>query len=150
MSFGAAPKTDSIAFLYCHWDTLHEIKSSQFLNALSSSPEKSTLDLTHFYCPVFKDIRRPNSTTVVRFNNRTNTVRYARRNSTEHALGHASFIRFNIIWSICFAISMTFIVAFLLLAHYFNADNTSSRNQPGNVIYVNVSGLFISNKTFDG
>ena len=121
-----------------------------YINALPSSPEKSTLDFTHFYCPVFKDIRRPNSTTVVRFNNRTNTLRYVRRNSNENALGHASFIRFNIIWSICFAISMCFIVAFLLLAHYFNADKTSRRNGTENVIYLNISGLFLPNKTFDG
>ena len=120
-----------------------------FINALSSSPEESTLDLTHFYCPVFKDIRRPNSTTVVRFNNRTNTLRYVRRDSNENALGHASFIRFNIIWSICFAISMCFIVAFLILSQYFNADKTSRRNHTENVIYLNISGLFISNKTFD-
>ena len=115
-----------------------------------AAQKKSTLDLTHFYCPVFKDIRRPNSTSVVRFNNRTNTLRYVRRNSMENANGHASFIRFNIIWSICFAISMCFIVAFLLLAHYFNANKTSNINQTANVIYLNISGLFISNKTFDG
>ena len=117
-----------------------------YINALSSSPEKSTLDLTHFYCPVFKDIRRPNSTTVVRFNNRTNTLRYVRRNSMENANGHASFIRFNIIWSICFAISMCFIVAFLLLAHYFNVDKR--RNQMENVVHVNISKLS-SNGTFE-
>ena len=111
-----------------------------------AAQKKRTLDLTHFYCPLFKDIRRPNSTSVVRFNNRTNTVRYVRRNSNENALGHASFIRFNIIWSICFAISMCFIVAFLLLAHYFNVDKR--RNQMENVVHVNISKLS-SNGTFE-
>ena len=111
-----------------------------------AAQKKSTLDLTHFYCPVFKDIRRPNSTSVVRFNNRTNTLRYVRRNSMENANGHASFIRFNIIWSICFAISICFIVAFLLLAHYFNADKR--RNQTENVVHLNISEL-LSNGTFE-
>ena len=64
----------------------------------------------------------------------------------ENANGHASFITFNIIWSICFAISMCFIVAFILLAHYFNADKR--RNQTENVVNLNISEL-LSNGTFE-
>ena len=71
---------------------------------------------------------------------------YPRENSN----GHASFIRFNICWSLCFAISMCFIVAFLLLAHYFNDDEMSRRNQTKNVIYLNISGLLSNtNRTFE-
>ena len=111
--------------------------------------------LTYFYCPVLKDIRRPchkmlSDTSVARLNDQKINLSFVEGYPRENSNGHASFVRFNICWSLCFAISMCFIVAFLLLAHYFNADKTSNRNQTANVIYLNISGLFISNKTFDG
>ena len=110
------------------------------------------LKLTHFYCPVLKDIRRlcqkMSDTSVARFNDPKINLSYVRGNPRENSNGYASFIRFNICWGLCFAISMCFIVAFLLLAHYFNDDEMSRRNQTKNVIYLNISGL-LSNRTFD-
>ena len=79
------------------------------------------LKLTHFYCPVLKDIRRlcqkMSDTSVARFNDQKINLSYVRGNPRENSNGYASFIRFNICWGLCFAISMCFIVAFLLLAH---------------------------------
>ena len=87
-------------------------------------------------------------TSVARFNDQKINLSYVRGNPRENSNGYASFIRFNICWGLCFAISMCFIVAFLLLAHYFNDDEMSRRNQTKNVIYLNISGL-LSNRTFD-
>ena len=56
-----------------------------------------------------------NSTSVVRFNNQTNTL----GNSSENSHGYSLFSRFNFIWLICFVICMSFIVTFLLLTHYY-------------------------------
>ena len=120
-----------------------------YINALPSSPEKSTLDFTHFYCPVFKDIRRPNSTTVVRFNNRTNTLRYDGNSRRESSHGFvSSFITFNIICIICFAITIGSILTFHLLAYYSNADDSTRRYHTKNFIYLNISRL-LPNYTFE-
>ena len=106
--------------------------------------------LTYFYCPVLKDIRRlcqkMSDTSVARFNDQKINLSYVRGNPRENSNGYASFIRFNICWGLCFAISMCFIVAFLLLAHYFNADKR--RNQTENVVHLNMSEL-LSNGTFE-
>ena len=107
--------------------------------------------LTHFYYyPVLKDIGRPISPSVVRFNNRTNTLRYDWGNSRrESSHGFASsFITFNIICIICFAITIGSILTFHLLAHYSNADDSTRRYHTKNFIYLNISRL-LPNYTFE-
>ena len=91
----------------------------------------------------------PNSPSVVRFNNRTNTLRYDGNSRRESSHGFvSSFITFNIICIICFAITIGSILTFHLLAHYSNADDSTRRYHTKNFIYLNISRL-LPNYTFE-